>query len=69
MILESITPLYLQIKPVLLRGRKSIFAGVLQVKKQSLLQAVLKCKLNEKLHKKRGVANDIAAPLFYYAFN
>jgi hypothetical protein len=50
-----------------LRGRKSIFAGALQVKKQSLLQAVLKCKLNEKLHKKRGVANDIAAPLFYYA--
>jgi hypothetical protein len=38
----------------------------LQVKKQSLLQAVLKCKMNEKLHEKRGVANDIAAPLFYY---
>jgi hypothetical protein len=42
---------------------RSIFAG----EKTSLLQAVLKCKMNEKLHGKRGVANDIAAPLFYYA--
>jgi hypothetical protein len=50
-----------------LRGRKSIFAGIIAGEKQSLLQAVLKCKMNEKLHKKRGVANDIAAPLFYYA--
>jgi hypothetical protein len=40
---------------------------VLPVKIQRLLQAVLKCNMYEKIGQKRGAANDLAAPHFYYA--